>query len=100
MSVITSREKAKFLVHHVFLPPKLPHEDDLKPECGKTLLTTTLGSLSRFRDYVSDLHRCIVDSAIAMMRTSNEIHEICGDYLSVSEEKLKNAFAKLCKEGA
>jgi hypothetical protein len=38
----------QYIIHHVFLPPKLPQKDDSTPERGAALTKQVLQSLKRF----------------------------------------------------
>ncbi|KAI0477366.1 hypothetical protein GGR56DRAFT_636982 [Xylariaceae sp. FL0804] len=60
--------RAGFLyqVHHVFLPPKLPQQDDFSESSEHELLQTVLGAMERFQCHVDQPAE--FQPAIAMMR--------------------------------
>ncbi|CZR70242.1 uncharacterized protein PAC_20143 [Phialocephala subalpina] len=66
-----------YLINHVFLPPKLPQQDDTNPLHEKTLLETVSTALQRFRSYFQtgerpELDRCIrMTNALIYLRDVN-----------------------------
>jgi hypothetical protein len=56
-----------YLINHVFLPPKLPHQDDTNPVHEKTLLETVSTALQRFRSYFLPSERLELDRCIRMI---------------------------------
>ena len=85
-----------YLIHHIFLPPKLPHEDDFDSDYETILLDTTIDNLLKFKDCVTYDQRGIIDSVIAVVTTLRNIRDPFG---AVSEGKLGNALRDLCKKG-
>jgi hypothetical protein len=85
-----------YLFHHVFLPPKLPQEDDYDANCELILIDSVIHSLKEFRTLVPMHHRQVLDPVITMVARLREIHGSHGD---VSEGKLKEAFQKLDAKG-
>ena len=88
-----------YLIHHVFLPPKLPHEDDFNSDCEAILLDTTLEGLSKFRDSATNDQTDAIDSVIAMVTNMKSLHDYVGAEGAVSEEKFRNALRDLPKRG-
>ena len=90
---------AKYLVHHIFLPPKLPHEDDTSALREAALLDTTLRCILKFRSHVPETQRCCVESAIQLIQRLCNVHERNGDFVTISDEGLRSEFSYLCKHG-
>ena len=88
-----------YMIHHIFLPPKLPHKDDFFLEHETILLNTTINALGEFKKYITDDQNGIIDSVIGMvtnMRTMSDSFDTVG---AVSEGKLGNALRNLCRKG-
>jgi hypothetical protein len=85
-----------YLIRHIFLPPKLPHEDDFDSEYETILLDTTVDVLSKCKGCVTYGQNGIIDSVIAMITNLRTVRDSFG---AVSEGKLGNALRDLCKEG-
>jgi hypothetical protein len=56
-----------YQVHHVFLPPQLPQQDDFNESYEHELLKTVLGVLEEFQNHVDQPAE--LQPAIHMMRT-------------------------------
>ncbi|KAF8860560.1 hypothetical protein BDZ45DRAFT_800719 [Acephala macrosclerotiorum] len=85
-----------YMIHHVFLPPKLPNEDDFNAEYDTILLDTTINSLLRFKGFITQDQAVIVDCVIAMIMNMRAVRDSNG---AVSEEKLADALRDLDKKG-
>ncbi|GAB0146158.1 hypothetical protein EsHS_00006568 [Epichloe bromicola] len=88
-----------YKLHHVFLPPKLPEQDDAEPAHDKALLNTVISCFSSFKGYVADVHHPAVDSAMTAIRVANDILQERDHDLIVDKTKLKSAFSRLVTEG-
>ena len=55
-----SCEGLQFIINHVFLPPKLPQEDDSDDQHERSLLNLVCQTLSTFQAKVGPEHRGIV----------------------------------------
>jgi hypothetical protein len=88
-----------YLIRHIFLPPKLPHEDDFDSEYETILLDTTVDVLSKCKGCVTYGQNGIIDSVIAMITNLRTVRDSFGTVGAVSEGKLGNALRDLCKEG-
>ncbi|KAI1459754.1 hypothetical protein F4805DRAFT_420134 [Annulohypoxylon moriforme] len=75
---IKSPEQISYIVNHVFLPSKVPQQDDYEEDCEQALLNATLNALSNFRKHVQDYETGAVDSIINSLQTL---------HLSASNEK-------------
>ncbi len=62
-----------YMVHHIFLPPKLPQEDDSSEEYETALVETTINALREFKEYVTDNCQGTMDSIIGMVTTMKTI---------------------------
>lgn len=85
-----------YLVHHVFLPPKLPQEDDYDPEYELVLLEKCIEALEQFKGYVLGLE---ADSIAAAALMITRLARIFGPHGDVDEKKFRNALAQLYTEG-
>lgn len=91
-----SPEESLYLFHHVFLPPKLPQEDDYDPGCEMFLLDMVINALGEFRDQVTSQPAGIVTAVITMV---TRLRGICGFHGDVNEVELKKALVQLAIEG-
>ncbi|KAL4918900.1 hypothetical protein BDW62DRAFT_200299 [Aspergillus aurantiobrunneus] len=87
---------SRYLFHHVFLPPKLPQEDDYSAEYDRVLLDSVIHALHGFRTQVSEQHGVILGPVIAMITRLRETLESNG---YVNEVKLRDILEKLNTEG-
>ena len=85
-----------YLIHHVFLPPKLPQEDDLDLGYETMLLDITFDSLLKFKGYITSDQSAIIDSVISMV---TNLRTVRGSDGAVSEINLGNALRDLWKKG-
>lgn len=88
-----------YLIHHIFLPPKLPNGEDFHSEYETILLDTTIDVLLKFKDYVTSEQNGIIDLVIATVTNLRTVHDSFGTEGSVSEVKLGNALRNLSKKG-
>ncbi|KAL3412906.1 hypothetical protein V8F44DRAFT_645694 [Aspergillus fumigatus] len=89
-------ETSLYLVHHIFLPPKLPQEDDYKPEYELMLLEKCVEALQQFKVYVSDSEADSIAAAVTMV---TRLAHICGPNGDVDEKEFRNALTQLYTEG-
>ncbi|KAL4812455.1 hypothetical protein BDW67DRAFT_193625 [Aspergillus spinulosporus] len=94
--MVATMDASLYLFHHVFLPPKLPQNDDYNADCELILLDSVIHSLQGFRTFAPHQHHQVLDPVITMVTRLREIHGSQGD---VSEGNLKEAFQKLDAEG-
>ncbi|KAL4951222.1 hypothetical protein BDW69DRAFT_42194 [Aspergillus filifer] len=85
-----------YLYHHMFLPPKLPQEDDYDPDLDKALLDMVIHALHGFATHLTGYEHEVIECVTAMVTRLNEVHGLQGD---VDEVKLKKALETLEKEG-
>lgn len=91
-----AQEEVTYLVHHVFLPSKLPNGDDFDPKYGRILLDTTIDGLVQFKNCVENDQQHTVDSVVAMITNLRDSFNLDG---SVSEGNLTRVLGHLCKNG-
>jgi hypothetical protein len=89
-----SAKAALYMVHHVFLPPKLPQANDFDLELEDALINTVLKSLQEFKSLVDD--HSVVDSARAMISNFRVLRDGSG---AISEAKLTDALQNLSVGG-
>lgn len=89
-------EIADYILHHVFLPPKLPDgaDDDVTYEAF--LLDRVIRALRFFKRHVSVDTACIISSATMMICRLKSIYDEFGH---LDEIRLKMALAQLHSEG-
>lgn len=87
---------ALYLFHHVFLPPKLPQEDDQNPKYELILLDSVIHALRDFRNHVPSQQEVIIASVITMVCRLKTISTIHGD---VRKAELKKALEDLDTDG-
>ncbi|KAJ5608777.1 hypothetical protein N7528_009344 [Penicillium herquei] len=94
-----SHDFFQYILHHVFLPPKLPEGDDYNPLFETLLLKELVIALQSFTDN-SDLydHR-MSDVFKSLILTINRLIGICGPRGEISEAKLIKAMATLQAKG-
>ena len=86
-----------YLIHHIFLPPKLPQEDDYDSEDESTLLNITLDALRRFQNCVIGDQNGTIGSIIVMITSLISVRHSFASVGAVSERKLESALRDLCK---
>jgi hypothetical protein len=92
-----SEAKAReYLFHHVFLPPKLPQEDDYEAGYDRALLDSVSRALDRFQAHVPPNCENDIASIIVMISRLRNIHGVHGD---VSEGIFKTELGKLDMDG-
>lgn len=81
-----------YMIHHVFLPPQLPQEDDFDPQHEKTLLDTISDALRVFKADAGYSLKGVIESISDMMGNLRIVRDDSG---AISEEKLESALRKL-----
>lgn len=86
------------LIHHIFLPPKLPHSgDDPQAVAYETsLLTTTFDALRSFGSHVEPEFEYVVDEAYSAIRRLRDLRDTLG---FMDEDRLRQAFYNLAQDG-
>src|SRR3569833_3396111 len=63
-----SERKLLYLIHHIFLPPKTPQEDDTDLTLEKALVSEILCSLEQFQASLEDPRPPAIDTCLEMLR--------------------------------
>ncbi|KAL4804843.1 hypothetical protein BDV18DRAFT_161935 [Aspergillus unguis] len=86
---------SSYVFHHVFLPPKLPQEDDYNAGYETSLLDTVICALGEFKAYVPTHHATVFDPVITMLARLRRIRALHGDLdEGMLEETLKHLMTK------
>ncbi|GLA78963.1 hypothetical protein AtubIFM55763_001128 [Aspergillus tubingensis] len=85
-----------YLLHHVFLPPQLPQEDDYNATHESALLDSVIDALALFQDYSHGQESEVVDSVKAMLTRLRATRDCHGD---VNHVELRKALEKLDNAG-
>ncbi|KAJ9607822.1 hypothetical protein H2200_007901 [Cladophialophora chaetospira] len=84
-----------YLIHHVFLPPKLPSKDDSNPNHEAVLLGTTLEALREFKECVREDHHETIDSIIGMVTSMKAVSYAVDPHGFTNEWELLNTLKEL-----
>ena len=85
-----------FMIRHIFLPPKLPGEDDSNPDHEKALLDITIAALREFKKWTTEDHAGAINSVIQMVTSLSAVLDPEGH---VNEGKLAHALRELLVKG-
>ena len=85
-----------YLIHHTFLPPELPQQDDFDPRRELILLDTVSDALQRFRFAAEHDQRDIVESVSAMLGNLTVVRDDSG---AINERNLQSALQMLPDRG-
>lgn len=83
------------MINHVFLPPKLPQEDDFNAAHESFLVDTTIDALLNFKIHLQNDQKLIIESVIILMSNLKNVYSSG----SINEDPLKIALKDLLKEG-
>lgn len=89
-------EAIPYIFHHIFLPPRLPQEDDYDPLYDIALVDQVIEALCQFRNYVPSEKADICTIVITMI---TRLRKTCSLHGGVDEMELKNALIDLNSEG-
>ena len=84
-----------YLIHHVFLPPKVPQADDYDASLDVTLLKAIIHGLNVLKGRLPTEKLVPINNALAMLRNMQKVH-ISGN---VNETELLQALASLIQDG-
>lgn len=85
-----------YLFHHVFLPPKLPGEDDSSPEHDDTLLDVVQGCLAAFAGTATGQEQEIISEACNAIRNLRQLRD---PYGRLREDAFHKALHEICSSG-
>jgi hypothetical protein len=88
--------KLTYVVNHVFLPPKLPRENDSNAAKDAALLESCLRALIRFQGYVPERERPEWTPIVEMVSKMLELREYDG---GLSAEKVELTLEKMIDGG-
>ena len=91
-----SQQAIDYLVHHVFLPPKVPQEDDFPNNHHFFLLDTLANAFEKFQPLATHHARDVLNMLDTTIRRLKMLH---GGSNEISESKLKDFLLALPKEG-
>ena len=86
-----------YLIHHMFLPPNVPQEDDFNPEYEMILLDLVAKVLLRFKECLEHDQHDSIEPIIAMVTSLMTVHSSFNN--AVCEQELGGALKHLCKKG-
>lgn len=89
-------DAARYLINHIFLPPKLPGEDDYEPKHEKSLLELLSEALSAYKSHIPVDQDDAVNSIASMIDRTKDVHDYHGH---VNSSKLKSRLHELCEQG-
>lgn len=87
-----------YMIRHVFLPPRLPHEDDADPKHEADLLDALIQSIARFESLVAPDDKELTMSLLKTMRHLRLVHNenVAG---GIDAAQLTIVVKDLCDEG-
>ncbi|OJK01293.1 hypothetical protein ASPACDRAFT_51200 [Aspergillus aculeatus ATCC 16872] len=91
-----STTESRYLLHHVFLPPKLPQEDDYNAVHETVMLDSVIDALARFQDYWQGQESEVVVSVKVMLTRLRAMRDCDGD---VNHVELRKALGELENSG-
>ncbi|KAK7942691.1 uncharacterized protein PG986_011804 [Apiospora aurea] len=92
---VDNRSALLYLIDHVFLPPKLPQEDDFTFPKNHALLKNVLDALHQFGRHVAHDHVSDIQRAVGLVSTMID----CRPKLNLDERKVGDALAGLTPDG-
>ncbi|RMZ83548.1 hypothetical protein DV738_g1146, partial [Chaetothyriales sp. CBS 135597] len=94
-----SSSAVSYLIHHIFLPPKLPNQDDSSPENESALLNTTIDALEEFKKWTVDDNNAAVDAVIDMVKGLELVTDFINSNGAINERELSIALKDLPQKG-
>ncbi|EXJ94346.1 hypothetical protein A1O1_02740 [Capronia coronata CBS 617.96] len=88
-----------YMINYMFLPPKLPCQDDSTTENETALLNTTIDALREFREHVTDDSKGAVDMVVAMVANMIAIGDTLDASRAVNERILSDVLRELPTKG-
>ena len=85
-----------YMIHHIFLPPELPQEDDFDPQHERILLDTTSDALRMFKTAAEYGQRDIIESIRAMIDNLRILRDDSG---AIDSGKFESALQELPQRG-
>lgn len=85
-----------YVIHHVFLPPRLPLEDDFDPQHEGILLDCISDALERFKAISGHDEELVVQTVLPMIENLISVRDVAG---TISESKLQSVLRQLHDNG-
>ena len=92
----TPLDAIMYMIHHTFLPPELPQEDDFDPQYESILLDTTSDALQMFKAVAEYGQQDIIESVRAMIGNLRISRDDSG---AINEGKFESALRELPERG-
>lgn len=89
-------EELDYIINHVFLPPKLPHQDDSSVENTNALIEMVLAATELLQDHLPEQEHSEWIPCIKMMRNMLELKDECGKLIA---EKVETALKEMSHGG-
>ncbi|KAI0404731.1 hypothetical protein F4802DRAFT_218327 [Xylaria palmicola] len=92
----SNSDNLQYTFNHLFLPSKLPQQDDYNARCETSLLSTTIEGLNEWRDCTDPAYRGQADAAISSIRNMKRAYsEVDG---SLNEGEIISLLAQLTED--
>lgn len=92
----TPLDAIEYMIHHIFLPPKLPNKDDFHPQHESVLLKATSDALQKFKANVECDQQDVIETICIQI---NNLSTVRDDLGAINEGKLGSILQKLSKIG-
>ena len=86
-----------YLIHHVFLPPQLPQEDDYSAEHDTALLRAVMDALEDFKHHVPEEQIKHAECVISMLSITDRVRDKTSIDGSIDPQFFKNTLKNLSK---
>jgi hypothetical protein len=94
-----SLEAINYMIHHIFLPPKLPQGSDFSFSFETHLLETVIDALGDFKNFIAMDQKTAVDFVTAMVTNLKTMRGQAATGGAVCEGKLQQGLKDLCEKG-
>lgn len=91
-----SLEGVEYVIHHLFLPAKLPQKDDFLPEHETLLISLTCRALSTFEEKVEDKYRQTVQE---VHKSLKELSRVLDNDMCINEYLLVDSLNDIALKG-
>ncbi|KXJ86074.1 hypothetical protein Micbo1qcDRAFT_219949 [Microdochium bolleyi] len=94
-----TREVAVYAINHLFLPPKLPEQDDYSQREVQALCDFVVSVLQNFLVHTSTQHKTTVQAGIDLLDSFMDVHTVGKEVVSIQPDRLVGKLRQLCTEG-
>ncbi len=91
-SARTASDSVMYMVHHVFLPSKLPQSDDFLLRHERVFVDTVIDALWMFKDAVESGQRNVIESIAVMIGNLRTLQDDSG---AIDEGRLETALQEM-----